>query len=262
MVSSTYPRLLSPLKIGPVTSRNRVVFGAHFTMMGEPNPVWGEPGYYGARQGRYAGDRAAGGAGVIIIGHAHVHPTTAYSMRNNAIAWLPEAIPHYRDVTAPIRDNGALAFIQLSHSGAKSNADWTKAALLAPSRNAINTEAPKVMELHEIADVIEHFAISAEYAAEGGFQGIELHGAHLYLINEFMSPNTNQRDDEYGGSFENRMRFAVEVLEAVRSRVGPEIAVGMRLVGDELAADGSGITPKGAAEIAVYLEERGLVDFL
>ncbi len=107
---------------------------------------------------------------------------------------------------------------------------------------AINTEAPKVLERHEIADIVEHFATSAGNAVDGGFDGVEIQGAHLYLVNEFLSPNYNHRDDEYGGSFENRMRFAVEVLTAVRARVGPRVAVGMRLVGDEQAPDGSGVT--------------------
>ena len=80
---------------GDASRGNRVVFGAPFTMMGEPNPVFGEPGYYGARSGRYAGERAAGGVGVVIVGHAHVHPTTAYSMRNNAIAWLPRKADNF-----------------------------------------------------------------------------------------------------------------------------------------------------------------------
>lgn len=255
-------RLFEPLCIGPVTSRNRVVFGAHFTMFSEPNPIYGEPGFFGERHGRYSADRAAGGAGVVIVGHAHVHPSTAYSMRNNAMAWVDESIPHFRRVTDPIHEHGALAFIQLSHSGAKSSADWSEHPLLAPSHGAINAEAPKVLETHEIAEVVDHFAISAKNAVSGGFDGIEIQGAHHYLVNAFLSPNTNHRDDEYGGSFENRMRFVVEVLTAVRAAVGPFVAVGLRLVGDEQNEDGSGVTEEGAAEIAVYLEERGLVDFL
>jgi 2,4-dienoyl-CoA reductase-like NADH-dependent reductase (Old Yellow Enzyme family) len=254
--------MLSPLRIGPVTSRNRIVFGAHFTMFSEPNETYGEPGYYGARIGRYAGERAAGGVGVVIVGHTHVHPSTAYSMRNNAMAWTDETVTHFRNVVKPIHDQGALAFIQLSHSGAKSSADWSAYPLLAASHMAINSEAPKVLERHEIADIVEHFARSAKNAVDGGFDGVEVQGAHLYLINEFLSPNYNHRDDEYGGTFQNRMRFAVEVLTAVRARVGPAVAVGMRLVGDEQAQDGSGVTAEGAGEIARYLEDRGLVDFI
>ena len=86
-----FPRLGSPLRIGPHTARNRVVFGAHFTRFTDPSTVAGEPGLYGARLGRYLAERAAGGAGVVIAGQAAVHPTTAYQMPNNAAAWKPEA---------------------------------------------------------------------------------------------------------------------------------------------------------------------------
>jgi 2,4-dienoyl-CoA reductase-like NADH-dependent reductase (Old Yellow Enzyme family) len=82
-----YPHLFSPLRIGPLESGNRIVCGAHFTMFAEPSPTWGEPGFFGERYGRYLGERARGGAGVIIAGQAQVHPTTAYQMLNNAVAW-------------------------------------------------------------------------------------------------------------------------------------------------------------------------------
>jgi hypothetical protein len=122
-------------------------------------------------------------------------------------------------------------------------------------------EAPKTIEPAEIREVIEHFARSAANAKSGGFDGIEIHAAHGYLIHEFLSPKSNHRTDEYGGSLENRMRFGVEVLQAVRDAVGPEVAVGVRLVGDEEQGP-SGLTADDAAEIGVRLEELGLVDFL
>ena len=88
----SFPHLFSPLRIGPLESRNRVVFGAHFTMYSEPSPEWGEPGYYGARLGRYLAERARGGAGVVIAGQAQVHPTSGYQMANNAVAWHSRSI--------------------------------------------------------------------------------------------------------------------------------------------------------------------------
>ena len=109
--------------------------------------------------------------------------------------------------------------------------------------------------------MIEHFARSAANAAAGGFDGIEVHGAHGYLIHEFLSPKSNHRTDEYGGSLENRMRFGVEVLAAVRAAVGPAVAVGLRLVGDEEQGAG-GLTADDAAEIAARFEALDLVDFL
>jgi 2,4-dienoyl-CoA reductase-like NADH-dependent reductase (Old Yellow Enzyme family) len=256
------PLLFSPLRIGPVTAPNRIVWGAHFTQFVEPASTVGEPGYYGARYGRYLGERAAGGAGVVIAGQAQVHPTTAYQMRNNAIAWDEAAVPHFKDVTAPVHEHGALAFLQLAHNGGVNDGTWSKLPAWAPSSVANYNEPPKPLERDEIREVVDSFARSAANASAGGFDGIEVHGAHGYLIHEFLSPKSNRRTDEYGGSLENRMRFCVEVLEAVRAAVGDGVAVGLRLVGDEEQRDRSGLTADDAAEIAARLEDSGLVDFV
>jgi 2,4-dienoyl-CoA reductase-like NADH-dependent reductase (Old Yellow Enzyme family) len=255
-----FPLLFSPLRIGPLEARNRIVFGAHFTMFSEPNPVFGEPGYFGARLGRYLADRARGGAGVIIAGQAQVHPTTAYQMPNNACAWRPEAVPHFRAVTDPVHAHGALAFLQLAHNGGVNQGPWSKLPAWAPSAVANSLEPPKAMEAADIAAVIDGFATSARHAVAGGFDGIEIHAAHGYLLHEFLSPRSNRRTDPYGGDLDGRLRLTVEVLEAVRAAVGARVAVGLRLVGDEETPGGLGAAD--AAAIAVRLEARELVDFL
>jgi len=257
-----FPRLFAPLRLGPVVARNRIAFGAHFTMMSEPAPRFGEPGFYGARLGRYLAERARGGVGLVIAGQAQVHPTTAYQMANNAVAWDEAAIPHFQALTRAVREGGALAFLQLAHNGGVNHGAWSKLPAWAPSHVPSYLEAPKPLEKGEIRELVEHFARSARNAARGGFQGIEVHGAHGYLIHEFLSPHSNLRRDEYGGSLENRMRFAVEVLEAVREAVGAGVAVGLRLVGDEGLPPGQGLSEEDAAEIGADLERRGLVDFL
>ena len=262
MSSTAFPRLFSPLPIGPLQARNRVIFGAHFTMFTEPSRTVGEPGYYGARAARYFARRASGGAGVVIVGQAQVHPTSAYQMPNNAIAWDPLAIPHFEKVTDAIHAGGALAFIQLAHNGGVNFGTWSKLPAWAPSAVANSTEAPKVLEKSEIRELVDYFARSAANAAAGGFDGIEVHAAHGYLLHEFLSPKSNRRTDEYGGGLQNRMRFPIEVLEAVRDAVGANVAVGVRLVGDEETYDGSGLRASDAAEIAARFEELGLVDFL
>jgi 2,4-dienoyl-CoA reductase-like NADH-dependent reductase (Old Yellow Enzyme family)/thioredoxin reductase len=255
-----YPHLFTPLRLGPCEIRNRVVFGAHFTMFSEPAPRFGEPGFYGERFGRYLAARAQGGVGLIIAGQAQVHPTTAYQMANNAAAWDEAAVPHFRRVTQPAHEAGARIFLQLAHNGGVNFGPWSKLPAWAPSDVVNSTEAPKVLEHHEIAEVVEAFARSARHAAAGGFDGIEVHAAHGYLIHEFLSPRSNRRGDEYGGSLENRMRFGVEVLRAVRAAVGTGVAVGLRLVGDE--GPGGGLRPADVAEIAARFEALGLVDFL
>ena len=199
---------------------------------------------------------------MIIAGQAQVHPTTAYQMRNNAIAWDEAAVPHFEQVTAPVHEHGALAFLQLAHNGGVNDGTWSKLPAWAPSAVANYNEPPKPLEHDEIRELVEYFARSAANAAAGGFDGIEVHGAHGYLIHEFLSPKSNHRTDEYGGSLENRMRFCVEVLDAVRCRGGrrrrrrspPRRRRGQR--------DGSGLTADDAAEIAARLEDAGLVDFV
>ena len=112
--------------------------------------------------------------------------------------------------------------------------DWSKLPVWAASRRApTTTSRRRRSSTTRSPRSIEHFARSAANAVAGGFDGIEVHGAHGYLIHEFLSPKSNHRTDEYGGSLENRMRFGVEVLEAVRAAVGAGVAVGLRLVGDE-----------------------------
>ncbi len=254
--------LFTPLRIGPVEARNRIVAGAHFTMYTEPNETYGEPGFYGERYGRYLAGFAAGGAGVVIGGQAQVHPTTAYQMHNNAAVWDPACVPHLARVSAQVQDHGALAFLQLAHNGGVNHGTWSRLPVWSASGIANHMEAAAAIEPDQIDEVIEHFARSAQHAASAGFDGIEVHGAHGYLIQEFLSPKSNVRTDAYGGSLENRMRFGVRVLEAVRRAVGDRVAVGLRLVGDEEQRDGSGLSADDCAEIAARFAELGLVDFL
>jgi 2,4-dienoyl-CoA reductase-like NADH-dependent reductase (Old Yellow Enzyme family)/threonine dehydrogenase-like Zn-dependent dehydrogenase len=259
--SSSFPNLFTPLRIGPVESRNRIVLGAHFTQFTEPTTP-GEPGHYGARYARYLAGFARGGAGLVIGGQAAVHPTTAYQMPNNASAWDAAAVPGLTEIANAVHEHGSLVFLQLAHNGGVNGGAWSKLPAWAPSLVANYMEPPKPIEHHEIAQVIEGFAQSAANCAAAGLDGVEIHAAHGYLIHEFLSPHSNHRTDEYGGDLERRMRFCVEVLQAVRAAVGDAIAVGVRLVGDEETRDGSGLGPEDAGEIAARLEAAGLVDFV
>jgi 2,4-dienoyl-CoA reductase-like NADH-dependent reductase (Old Yellow Enzyme family) len=259
--SPPFPHLFTPLRIGPVESRNRIVVGAHFTQFTEPTAA-GEPGFYGARYGRYLAEFARGGAGLVIGGQAAVHPTTAYQMPNNACAWDPAAVPKLAEVADAVHEHGALVFLQLAHNGGVNGGAWSKLPAWAPSLVANYMEPPKAIEHHEIAAVVDGFARSAANCAAAGLDGVEIHAAHGYLIHEFLSPHSNHRTDEYGGDLEGRMRFCVEVLRAVRAAAGDGIAVGVRLVGDEETRDGTGLGPDDAGEIAARLEAAGLVDFV
>ncbi|HEV2994258.1 MAG TPA: FAD-dependent oxidoreductase, partial [Acidimicrobiia bacterium] len=120
----------------------------------------------------------------------------------------------------------------------------------------------KPMERDDIREMIDYHARCARHAVAGGFDGLEIQSAHGYLLHQFLSPKFNERTDEYGGSLENRMRFGVEVLSAVRDAVGEDVAVGLRLAGDDEQAHGPGLTADDAAEVAARYEALGLVDFL
>jgi 2,4-dienoyl-CoA reductase-like NADH-dependent reductase (Old Yellow Enzyme family) len=239
-----------------------VIFGAHFTMFTEPNPVWGEPGFYGRRYGRYLADRAQGGVAAVIAGETAVSPDTAYKMANNANGWDPECIPHYEQLTSQVHEHGAHALIQLTHSGAMMLGNWSKQVAVAPSVSPDHMEAPRAMDARDIAESIGYHAACAKNAVAGGFDGIEIQSAHGYLLHQFLSPKFNHRDDQYGGDLDNRMRFGVEVVSAVREAVGDRVAVGIRLAGDDEQTHGPGLTSDDCAEVAARYEELGLVDFL
>jgi 2,4-dienoyl-CoA reductase-like NADH-dependent reductase (Old Yellow Enzyme family) len=257
-----YPLLFSPLRIGPIELRNRIVMGAHSTLFSEPNQVYGEPGYYGRRMGAYVGDRAKGGAGAVIVGQTAVHPSTAYQLLPNpGSAWEEAAIPHFEDLTSQVHDHGAKAMIQLTHNGGVNQGAYSKLPVLAPSAITAFFEVPKPLEKDEIRELVEYHAICARNAARGGFDGIEVQAAHGYLIHQFLSGKYNKRTDEYGGSLENRMRFCVEVLEEVREAVADfDVAVGLRLVGDDDVYGGE-LTPDDAQEMVEAFDGTGLSDF-
>ena len=257
-----FDRLLAPLQVGPLELRNRVLCGAHFTMFTEPNPVWGEPGFYGRRYGRYLAERAAGGVAAVIAGETAVAPNTAYKMPNNANGWDPGCVPHYEALTSQVHEHGARAFIQLTHSGAMMLGNWSKQVAIGPSSVPDYFEAPKPMDRRDIAEMIDYHVRCARNTVAGGFDGIEIQSAHGYLLHQFLSPKFNERTDEYGGSLENRMRFGVEVLTAVREAVGDRVAVGVRLAGDDEQTYGPGLSADDAAEVAARYEELGLVDYL
>ena len=139
---------------------------------------------------------------------------------------------------------------------------FTAGPLWAPSpvTDPLSGEAAHEMTIAEIDAAVDGFARSAEICRDGGFDGVELHGSHAYLIQQFLSPLTNHRVDEYGGDEEGRRRFLFEIIAAVRARVGPDFVVGVRLAGDERAA--GGITPDDAGRLAARLEAEGTIDYV
>jgi 2,4-dienoyl-CoA reductase-like NADH-dependent reductase (Old Yellow Enzyme family) len=184
-------------------------------------------------------------------------------MPNNANGWDEACIPHYESLTSQVHEHGALAFIQLTHSGAMMLGNWSKQVAVGPSASPDYFETPREMDQRDIRESIEYHVKCARNAVAGGFDGIEIQSAHGYLLHQFLSPKFNYRSDAYGGSLENRMRFGVEVVTAVREAVGDNAAVGIRLVGDDEQSHGQpGLTADDCAEVALRYQQLGLADYL
>lgn len=253
--ATAYPHLLSPLQIGPREVRNRVLVTAHV-------PRLADNGVPGERYIAYHKARARGGAGLQITGATPVHRTSSRGA-GNALENVDDAIiPGYRKLADTVHAEGARILAQLAHFGATISGSEADLPLWSPSDEAsdLGRTTPHVMTKAEIAEVVDAFGEAARRAAAGDMDGIEILGAFGLLIAAFLSPYSNKREDEYGGSLENRMRFALEVTDAVRSAVGSDRIVGMRIPGDEFV-DG-GLDQVAMGEIAEKLAATGKLDYL
>ena len=251
---SEYRYLFSPLKIGSVVVPNRINFAAHLTNLSEHHLI-------SDAHIAYYSERAKGGCGLITTEELTVHPSDlAYEKLVDA--FKPEVIPGFKKLTNAIHQYDTRIFAQLNHNGMQADGKHSRLPVWGPSAGSdpLFRETCKEMELEDIEECIAYFARSAEYVVDGGFDGIELQLGHSSLIRQFLSPATNHRDDQYGGSFDNRMRFALEVIEGVRRAVGTDFTVGLRLNADEMHPQG-GITHQDARQIAAGLEQTGQIDF-
>lgn len=247
--------LFSPLRLGQVVVPNRICFSAHLTNFSEENKV-------SDRHLSYYEERAKGGCGLIITEEMSIHPSDrAYEKLVDA--YCPDVVPGYRKLTKAIHQYETKIFAQLNHNGIQGDGTSSRLAIWGPSSvgDPLFREIAKEMEIEEIQECIEYFAKSASHARDGGFDGIELQLGHSSLIRQFLSPLTNFRADEYGGTFENRMRFVLEVIVAVRKTVGDDFTLGVRLNADEMHPMG-GLTLEDAKRIAATLEATGELDFI
>ena len=248
-----FPHLFSPLQIGRVTVPNRVSFSAHLTNLSAD-------GLPTERLIDYLAARARGGTGLIITEEQSVHPTDmAYERLIEA--FRPEVLPLYRRLTGAVHTFDTRIFAQLNHNGQQCSGSLSRLPVWAPSPipDVMYRETPKAMEPEDIQEVIEHFALSAVHVREGGFDGVELQFGHSSLARQFMSPLTNYRSDEYGGELENRLRFPLELIDAVRKAVGADFTLGVRLCADELIP--GGLTLEDTKGIAERLQATGQLDF-
>ena len=242
--------LSTPLTVNGVTLRNRII------MPPMANNKADEHGFVTDTLVDHYSRHAAGGPGMVVVEHAYVTLTGRVDVHQLGI-WSDKNVPGLARIADAIHEGGAAAVIQITHGGARCPRQAIGATAVSPSGIAVpgDPEEPRAMSLEEIEAIPELFAAAAARARTAGFDGVEVHGAHGYLLNQFMSPYTNHRDDVYGGSLEHRLRLIRETLEAVRRGFGPALLM-YRLGADDTPVPG--ITPADAATIGPYLEDWGV----
>jgi 2,4-dienoyl-CoA reductase (NADPH2) len=247
--------LWSPLRLGPVTVRNRIVFSAHLTNYATQD---GKPS---DQHVAYYEERAAGGAGLIITEEHSTHPTD-WPYEKLIHGFNPAVIDGYRRITEAVHRHATPIFAQINHNGGQASSMFSRLPVWAPSAvpDPLFREVPKAVSKGEIADIVASYATVARHCAEGGFDGIELQCSHSSIVRGFLSPATNRRTDEYGGSLDNRARILVEIVEAVRDAIGPGLALGVRICGDELIEGGT--TIDDALGVARIVEATSRVDYI
>jgi 2,4-dienoyl-CoA reductase-like NADH-dependent reductase (Old Yellow Enzyme family)/thioredoxin reductase len=225
--------LFSSVTINGMILKNRAVMPAMGTGYGNAD------GTVSDRLVAYLARRAKGGTGLIITEVCAVDPR-GKGFPNEIGAWSDAFIPGLSGLTEAIHREGGKIALQLHHAGRETfeAAAGGKPEAPSPIPSAVLGQPCEEMSLERIAAVIDAFARAAERAKKAGFDAVEIHGAHGYLLNQFLSPFSNQRTDEYGGSEENRSRFVLEILAAVREAVGPDFAVIVRVSADELIRGG------------------------
>jgi 2,4-dienoyl-CoA reductase-like NADH-dependent reductase (Old Yellow Enzyme family) len=271
-----YKNLLSSGKIGQLELRNRIVMTPMGSNLSEAN------GHCGERIQAYYEARARGGAGMLIVGVASIAWPSGACNPNQVAISCDEFLPGLRALASRIKLHGCRAAVQLQHAGKVAVCDIAAGRpMLVPSvpdksRDEMSAALTpvemsafvksyskkgakagyKVADRDDIRELIEHFAEAAERARRAGFDGVELHAGHGYILSEFLSPSINRRDDEYGGCLENRARLLVDVIEAVKIRAGSDFPVWCRIDALEYKVD-RGICLADAVETAVLAEAAG-----
>jgi 2,4-dienoyl-CoA reductase-like NADH-dependent reductase (Old Yellow Enzyme family) len=230
-------RLLSPIKAGSLTLSNRLVMTPMATSKAESDGKVSEEilDYYAEKsQGGYIS--------LIIIEHSFIALEGKASPQQLSIA-EDNVIPNLNKLAQVIQGNGSKCMMQLNHAGSATSAEYTGMPPVGPSAvpNPRRGSIPHELTHEGIKGVINAFMAAAHRARVAGFDGVEIHSAHGYLLNQFFSPLTNKRTDEYGGDVFNRIRIHLEVIEAVRSEVGEEYPILLRLGASDFAEGGTTI---------------------
>ncbi|MAN98867.1 NADH:flavin oxidoreductase [uncultured Roseovarius sp.] len=248
--------LLQPYQLKHLTLKNRIMTTSH-------EPAYPEDGMPKARYTAYHAERARAGVALAMTAGSAAVSKDSPPVFNNVLAYKDEVVPYIRQLTDACHEHGCAVMIQLTHLGRRTGwakGDWLPSVSSTKHREPAHRAFPKLAEDWDIARIISDFADATERMKEGGMDGIELQ-VYGHLLDQFWSPLTNDLDGPYGGqSLDSRMKLLLDVLAAIRKRVGSEFIVGLRYTADE--AEAGGITPEEGLEISKRLAATGMVDFL
>jgi len=223
--------LFQPVRIGSMQVENRIVMPAM-----EPGFGIDENGCVTPQLTEFLVERARSRPGMIIAGSAQVHPSGQPPVMLQAQLWDDRALPSLQEMVKAVHTYDVKFGQQINHGGLTHLPQPSVCPSVIPEMIQAGLPVREVSK-EEMKEYVEAFGAAADRCVRAGFDFVEIHAAHSYLLNEFLTPHYNRRTDEYGGSFENRIRFLLEVIRKVRERVGDEIPVGVRLAGDDLIGE-------------------------
>jgi len=248
-------KLLEPVRVGTMSLRNRIVMPPMEARLNRPD------GSVTKAMIDYYSERAKGGVGAIIVQNSYIDDKESRSALSQSGVYSDHLIAGLNELAEAIKTYGAAALLQVGHGGRQCAPEATGRQPVAPSAIPCKHVGvmPRELTLTEIEEIQNAFAEAASRVKQAGFDGVEIHGAHGYLICEFLSPYTNKRSDKYGGGLENRALFALEIIKRVRDRVGDGFTVGYRMSADEYVP--GGLTLEETSRFARMLEKAG-VDYV
>lgn len=248
--------LLQPFKLRHLTLRNRVMSTGHA-------PGYAEDGMPGERYQLYHEEKAKGGLALTIFGGSSSVAVDSPLPFSQVDLSSDRVLPYLHDFSSRIHRHGAAVFCQMTHMGRRAvwhSHHWLPLVSPSATRETVHRSYAKEMEDFDFKRVIRAFAEAAARCKEGGLDGVEVMAAAHHLIDSFLSPVTNKRTDRYGGSLENRARFGIEVLEAVREKVGRDFIVGIRMAGDEMLE--GGLDAAECLKTITHFANSGLIDYV
>lgn len=246
MTTTRYANILKPLHLGFTTIKNRVVMGSMHT--GLEDRFYNYP-----KLAAYFGERAKGGAGLLITGGISPNRQGWLLPAGGTMNTLGDIAPH-RLVTHAVHKHGAKILLQILHAGRYGYQPFVVSA--SPIKSPISPFKPREMSDKQILNTIQDYVRTASIAKKAGYDGVEIMGSEGYLLNQFLSRHVNQRADRWGGPIENRMRFAVEIVKAIREEIGEKFIICFRLSLLDLVHDGN--TMQDVITVAKALEKAGI----